>query len=333
MSRIVIWVAAIFAVLYAGYWVVGWQGALRAIPAWAEDRRTEGWQVDYSDLSVLGFPSRFDTTLSDLAVADPRTGWAWEGAFFQLLALSYRPNHLIAVLPPAHSLSTPLARYDLTQAQARASLVVTFEANPQIDRTTVVIDAPRVTTRDWTSSANALRFATRRLEDAPLTHEIGLQTQGLVPSRSIKAQLDPAGLLPPAIETLRLDAALSFDAPWDLRALEQRRPQITALDLREARASWGGMDLRLTGRLDVDSFGFASGEIDVQAQNWRAMLDVAERGGALPARLRPLLESALEGLSDLSGRAETLDLDLTIAGGRISVGFLPLGQLPPLVLR
>jgi hypothetical protein len=91
--------------------------------------------------------------------------------------------------------------------------------------------------------------------------------------------------------------------------------------------------LRLTGMLDVDSFGLASGQITVQAQNWRAMLDVAERGGALPAPLRPLLESALEGLSDLSGRAETLDLDLTITGGRISVGFLPLGQLPPLVLR
>ncbi len=333
MSRIVIWVAAVFAVVYSGYWVVGWQGALRAIPAWAEDRRAEGWQVDYSDLAVRGFPSRFDTTLSDLAVADPRTGWAWEGDFFQLLALSYRPNHLIAVLPPAHALSTPLARYEITQDQARASLVVTLAADPQIDRTTVVIDAPRVVARDWTSSATALRFATRRLEDAPLTHEIGLQAQSLVPSARLKAQLDPAGLLPDAIATLRLDAALGFDAPWDRRALEQRRPQLTAVDLREARASWGGMDLRLTGMLDVDSFGLATGAVAVQAKNWREMLDVAERGGALPPRLRPLLESALDSLSDLSGRSETLDLDLTIAGGRISVGFLTLGQLPPLVLR
>lgn len=333
MSRIVIWVAAIFAVLYAGYWVVGWQGALRAIPAWAEDRREDGWQVDYSDLAVRGFPSRFDTTLGDLVIADPATGWAWEGAFFQLLALSYRPNHLIAVLPPAHTLSTPLSRYDVTQDQARASLVVTLEANPQIDRATVVIDAPRVATREWSSSAHALRFATRRLDDAPLTHEIGLQATSLIPSAGIKAQLDPAGLLPGAIATLRLDAALSFDAPWDRWALEERRPQLTAIDLREARASWGGMDLRLTGVLDVDGFGLATGEVAVQAENWRDMLDVAERGGALPPRLRPLLEGALEGLSDLSGRNETLDLDLTITGGRISVGFLPLGQLPPLLLR
>jgi hypothetical protein len=45
-------------------------------------------------------------------------------------------------------------------------------------------------------------------------------------------QLDPGGLLPETIETLDYIAAMEFDRPWDLRAIEDRRPQITALDLR-----------------------------------------------------------------------------------------------------
>ena len=333
MSRIVIYVAALFAAIYAGYWVVGWQGALRAIPAWAEDRRSDGWQVDYSDLSVRGFPSRFDTTLSDLVLADPGTGWSWEGPFFQLLALSYRPNHLIAVLPESHQLSTPLEKYQIKQEQARASLVVSLDTNPQIDRSTVIVDAPVVSGEGWETRAETLRFATRRGEGASMTHTLGLEAVNIRPAETTKAELDPAGLLPGDIETLRLDADLTFDAPWDRSALEQRRPQITALQLREARARWGGMELRFAGDLQFDAFGLGTGEINVQARDWREMLRVAERMSAAPQAALALLERALESLSDLSGRPETLDVTLTVRGGRLSIGIVPIGKLPPLLLR
>jgi hypothetical protein len=47
----------------------------------------------------------------------------------------------------------------------------------------------------------------------------------------VRAQLDPGGILPGTIETLDYSAEMRFDRPWDIRAIEERRPQITRLDL------------------------------------------------------------------------------------------------------
>ena len=38
------------------------------LAAWFDARQAEGWVAEYADLSVQGFPNRFDTSLTDVAV-------------------------------------------------------------------------------------------------------------------------------------------------------------------------------------------------------------------------------------------------------------------------
>ncbi|WP_439117971.1 DUF2125 domain-containing protein, partial [Nereida ignava] len=76
------------AVLWAGYWFVGSTAAERGAKAWFADRSAQGWVADYDSIETRGFPSRFDTTINALELADPRTGWAWSAPFFQVFALS-----------------------------------------------------------------------------------------------------------------------------------------------------------------------------------------------------------------------------------------------------
>jgi len=82
----------------------------------------------------------------------------------------------------------------------------------QIDRSTVVIDAPRVTARDGPVPANALRFCDEGgLEDAPLTPRSGFRPLALCPLARIKsAALIRPGLLRRELRPLRLDAACPF---------------------------------------------------------------------------------------------------------------------------
>ena len=77
------------AALWAGYWFVGAAGVKAGFAVWFDARQSEGWQAEYSDLSVKGFPNRFDTTLTDPALADPATGLAWSAPFVQLFALHH----------------------------------------------------------------------------------------------------------------------------------------------------------------------------------------------------------------------------------------------------
>ncbi len=50
----------------------------RGTLALVEQLRADGWQVDYADLGVAGFPNRIDTTVTGLTLADAsgQNGWA-----------------------------------------------------------------------------------------------------------------------------------------------------------------------------------------------------------------------------------------------------------------
>ena len=98
MRRLLV-VVLVAALAWGGYWFVGARAVESGLTAWIDQRRAEGWAADYATLNTRGFPNRFDTTITDLQLADPHTGVAWTAPFFQILALSYRPNHVIAVWP------------------------------------------------------------------------------------------------------------------------------------------------------------------------------------------------------------------------------------------
>ena len=88
--RFLLAVILIAASGWSGYWFVGQNGLSRGFETWFEARRAEGWVAETSDITVQGFPNRFDTGFSDLVLADPATGLAWEAEFFQILA---KPRH------------------------------------------------------------------------------------------------------------------------------------------------------------------------------------------------------------------------------------------------
>ncbi len=333
MFRVTLFICTLFAILYSGYWVVGWVALTKGAETWADDRRAEGWQVEWSDLSVQGFPSRFDTTLTEPLLTDPETGWSWQAPFFQLLALSYKPHHLIAVWPNTHSLATPYQRYAIAHDSAKASLVFSNGTDLRIDRATLVVDALKVATSGSQFSTGTLNFAIRPTGEAPLSYDIGMTVRNLALASDLKRQLDPAGILPAAVDTLSLNAALGFDAPWDRFALETRRPQPTSLQIASAKASWGGLDLRIAADLTFDAAGLANGDITVKATNWREIVALSHNAGLLPTAFLPMVENALGSMAGLSGPANTLDIPLKLRQGTLSLGLIPLGSLPPFRLR
>lgn len=321
------------ALAWCAYWFIGAAALERGLTAWFEDRRAEGWQAEWSELTVRGFPNRFDTELTDPAFADPDTGLAWQAPFFQLLALSYQPNKVIAVFPNSQTILTPLGRTQLDSSRMRGSLHLGAAARMPLRSAVFVADAPEFTAGEARLRAQTLRLAMRETEDAELTYDLGLEALTLAPPVALKRRLDPGDLLPPALETLRLDAVIRFDREWDLRALEERRPQPTAITLNEARAAWGPLGLRATGAVDIDAQGRATGEITVKATNWREILSLAERSGLVPQSVIPLLETGLQAIAGLSGPDSSIDVPLGFRDGQMRLGFLALGPAPRFVLR
>lgn len=330
MLRIVV-ILLVAAAAWMGWWAFGSVAYERGLSAWIDARRADGWAADVASLETRGFPNRFDTTLSEVRLADPATGVAWSAPFVQFLSLAYRPNQVIAVLPERHDFSTPFQTVSIEHDRARGSLFLAPSTTLPLESARVRIDALEVTsTRDWAVALDEGRFA---IEDAPAaqnTYRIGGELLGLAPSAGVLRALDPGGVLPKKVEQLRLDATVRFSAPWDRRAIEEARPQVREIDLSDLSARWGRVTFRAVGELRVNPNGVPTGEITVRAVQWRRLLTMAVGAGLVPEALSGTLE---RGLELLSGKRDTLDVPLEFRRGQIRLGPLPLGPAPRIVIR
>ncbi len=330
MMRILSYITFAAAAIYGGYWFVGSNAVESASVQWFEDRRSEGWVAEYETLETVGFPSRFDTTITNLTMADPDTGVAWSTPDFQILALSYRPNHIIAQWPETQTISTPYQTITATNTGMRASAV--FEADTQLglDRSSMTMDAFALTsTLGWSVKMESAQLATRQTVGLANTYDIAFNAVDFAPS----AGHTVGGTLPETFDDFRLDATVGFDAPWDRAAIETKRPQPQSITLKTAKAKWGDLDLNIAGDLTVDAVGRASGQITIRAENWRDMLAIAVASGAVPADIAPTVEGALSLLAGASGNSSSIDAPITFKRGRMSIGFLPLGEAPRLIIR
>jgi len=330
MLRLVV-VFLVGALIWMIWWAIGQTAYQTGLKAWVDDRRSEGWVADYTELSTAGFPNRFDTTVKDIALADPETGVAWSAPFVQFLSLSYKPHQVIAVLPDEHRFSTPFQTIDISHDDARASLFLQASALLGLDRARLVTSGLKATSsRGDTLALEDGRLAAEAIEDKENAYRIGAEIEGLFPTKEALGILDPAGVLPKRVDNLRTDAELTFTAPWDRNAIENARPQLTELILTDLSARWGDVTFRAAGQVTVDEVGIPEGEITIRAEEWRRILDMAETMGAVPQALRGTAETAL---SLLSGGTDVLDAPLVFSGGRIWLGLIPLGDAPRLVIR
>lgn len=331
MKRLIV-VILVAAAAWAGYWFVVSSGVKSGFAAWFEDRHSDGWVADYSNLSVVGFPNRVDTRLKDLVLADPETGWVWEAKQFEIAALSYRPNHVIVTWPDSQLLATPLGKSEILADSMQASVVVDGNSDLALNRTNFVSEKLFVKSEQDTTYIESLRAAIER-QETDNSYRFAVTADGLEPSIPLKRRIDPQNRLPQAFEAFRADLTVDFDRPWDRHAIEDARPQPSKIALRLAEAKWGELHLQMAGDLDVDTQGRANGRLVIKARNWREILTMARASNELPESFLDTVETALDLASRLSGNKQTLDIPLDFNRGRISLGPVPLGTAPLIRLR
>lgn len=326
-------IVVLAALGWSGWWY--WHATMRerAITEWLAERRAEGWVAEVEAVQVIGFPNRIDTIVTGLHLADPEASWEWRAPEFQVLSLSYRPQHVIVAWPGEQVIATPVERIAVETTRLRGSVVFEPGLRLTLDRATIEIEGMALRGRTgWHAFIGNAVLATRRvaIDGEGFAHELGFTAETLVMPEAWTEGIDRAGMLPEAIEAVDLDAVLVFDRPWDRAAVEGENPAIERLRIADARIGWGELDLRAQGALVTDAAGFAEGEIALRARNWREMLDIAETSGALGAGMSGAVRTGLELLARFSGDPEVLELPLGFEGGRARLGPIGIGPAPRL---
>lgn len=317
------------ALLWGGYWFLGARTAENAAEAWFAGQKAQGWVAEKDSLSLAGFPSRFDLTVEGLHLADPDGSFDLRAPFVQILSLSYTPWHLIAALPNAFDLGVGGQNLVVSSSKMQASLVMEPKPSLPLSRFASEADAVRIVSDfGWVLAAERLRFATRQDPARLNGHEIGLEIKGLRPDPALVAALDGTGL-PEGIETAQLSMTVGLSAPLD-RFAEANPPQVEALAIKEGLIRWGDLVLFVSGSVVPDANGLAEGRFDLRVEQWRKGVLMAQAMGLIPPQLQQTVETMVQNLAEAGGDPEVLNLPLVFAGGRMSLGPLPLGVAPRL---
>ena len=331
--RKLIWIVVLAAMAWWGWWWVASTALHRATAAWFEDREAEGWQAELGGLGGGGFPLRLQAGLSDIALADPDAGLAIATARLDISAPTWWPGQVTVTLDQGPiRVASPLNRGALTMQDGIMSLnlrpgtALELEALGWTSGPWRVADAAGVQVQ-----ADTLTLTMTRTKGPNYAFEA--QANGFAPGDATRSNLRLPDTFPRAFDSLAMRATVTFDQPWDRRALDTARPQPRQIELHLAEARWGDLSLKIAASLAVNSAGIPDGDLSLQTENWRTMLDLAERSGTLPAAFRNQAESILEALANASGNPDTLDVDLTLRNGAVYLGILPIAPAPRLALR
>ena len=318
----------IAAAAWSGYWFVGAQVMERAANGWFADQTARGLVAERADLTVAGFPNRFDMTVTSPRFEDPDSGFGWTAPFLQVFMMSWKPWHIIAALPQEQTLRLPGQDVMITSTRLQASVVAVPGTDLALDRTTLIGDGVALqSSLGWTGSATSARIATRRAPDSATAHEIGVELTTITPDATFRMALQQGSDLPEVIDLLRIDAVADLTAPLD-RHVQTNAPQLAKLTLREGLMRWGDLVISASGDVAPNADGQAEGRIDIRIAEWRDLVPVLVAAGLVTTDAAPTVTRALELLAQQGDDPDILNLPLAFQQGRMSLGPLPLGPAP-----
>lgn len=313
----------ILAAIYAGYWFAGARAIQDNANKALDDLRQAGWDVDYSNLETVGFPSRFDTTVTDLLLASADGQIAWRGPFLQVFALSYQPNRIIAALP--QNFDMEIGGQPVAVENDRLRLSASVKASTDLALSDITVEADRAAI---TSPVTGLiRFdralaALRPSQQTENTYDAYLEVNQL-------SLADIAPQLPDTIIRLSVDGALSLDRPLDRHTFTSAdtAPMLRALDLRNLTLDLPDMSLTAIGQIDIDALGVPEGRITFRTAEWRKLIDYLVAADVITTDMRRTVSNVAQAM--VAG-GDVLALPVTFQNGFMSVGPVPLGPAPRL---
>ena len=315
MRRLTILVI-VAACLYSLYWFVG----ASRIESGAKDAlvqmQADGWDISHTDLATRGYPSRFDTTATDLKVAAPDGSWGYSAPFAQAFALSYRPTNVIVALADDQRLQIADQVIDITSNRMRASGSVSAGANLPLKEATFEAEAMALSSNyGWQLDVEDALFALRPSPNEDQTYDLYLGAAKVLPSQGA------------ALLDVKFDSTIQLDRALDRHLSAGASPQIEAIDVKALQVDLGGLQLTGAGRLTVDGAGIPFGEITFNTPDWQKLVPVLSEAGIMPPQFQIMAMTLLQSFAAADG---SLSLPLRFENGAMQLGPIPLGPAPRL---
>lgn len=315
--------------LYTGYWFYARSVIEQEVAAWIEDQEAAGYEIDYADLRIVGFPYRFQISASSPDIRAPEMDGGWHARWQTLNAnaLPYDFSHWIVQLEGPMLIETDRAAtsvLELTADGARISLVSnedgeTVRVGAELDQ--LVVNALSGPAPDL-QSVDMLRL-TGQVEEGDLLR-MRLEASGLgVSSDALEPQISQA--FGDHADLARLDITVTqwsaLAREGDAAAWSRSEGQV---QIARAELEWGPAHVTGVGDFTLDRQARPDGRLSLSIADPDALADALVRGGLIPEEN----EQALRLATMLAPRSEDgVSLPFRIREGGIYLGPVRLGDL------
>lgn len=309
-------VLAILAYSAAWYWLA--RQVDRQTDILVETQRLMGTQIDCPGRSVGGYPFRFEISCASLAVARQSDGLVVEGGGFRTDSLVYRPNRVEAELEAPVTVQAPVLggmTLDWKNARGVATL-----GQPVPEKASAAVESLVVGLPGLQTALSADHAEAHLRTDGP-DLDLAMRYEGLVLDERLTAGRQLPALAGDADIVVTNGAALAAEGVRTLRGVEgvARRIALLLTPKRGVLVSGPfsvGQDGLVDAKLElivVDPAGVAS-DMKTVFPEYASQIDIAAAGGA---------QAGPDGTPEIR-------LTVTISDGRVSLGFIPVGRIPPL---
>ncbi|WP_295806818.1 DUF2125 domain-containing protein [uncultured Nitratireductor sp.] len=311
---------ALFIVLAILAYTVGWFYAAdtleqRTITA-IEDLNLGHQRVNCEEPTARGYPFRIGLFCRSIFFEDAENGVSVSAGAFRSAAQVYQPMRTVGELDAPARIATPYlpaieADWDNMRISAHLTASLPERISSQAKKVVLTLDDDA---RQPIARAESIQAHTRQ-NGADL--DIALIAQGLSIDPTLTRDAAMPALDGELLVTLNDGVALVGNAA---PGLSGRSGTIENLNIKAAE---GGAGISLNGPIRIDNNGLVDAELRVTVNEPQK---IAQLVGQIFPDKRNEIDGITAGLANL-GSAPTLPVN--IRQGRIFVGFLPLGKLPP----
>ena len=332
--------AAVLLAVAAGAYTVYWYGAAEiakeALALWADERRDEGFPVDYGDVEVTGFPFSFHVRIDRPAFGQAFVpAWTWRTDVLTARARPWSPNHFTIDAATDHDIEYT-ARGVRQRARA-SSNDMRFDVELRgglIDKVTARGRDLRVAVDGFTGSFGAARLDIRYQVDG--IGAGGARGPSLALSASeIVLPFDELENLGIGGHIARFGAAATLTGPLTAGPLERSvaawRDAGGVINVNTLRLEWGDLRLDGDGTIALDETFRPIGALTTHVLGVSETIDALRKAGTLSPREAAIARITLRVLAGASEGGK-MKLAVTAQFGKLFVGPVAILEIPPLIV-
>ena len=309
--------------LLGAAWIGGWYfvaGQVEKQLAKAKTRMADSGRIlECVEQRIGGFPFRISVRCDRFAYTDEVRGFSVIGGEVKSAAQLYQPTKaIIEFASPLKFTDRLLQTYDITWQSMRGSVNVSLDGLEKFSLVSTGLDVTPGDRRINPINFSKLQLHGRKIGENNL--DLAIRTDSVASGVDVWPNFD-------------LDATFSLKDAYrqllrdpDLKKLAQQKGlsgELRRLDY----ASADGGSINLSGPFELTTNGVLSGAFEIEARELQSILDTLAI--AFPQN-RQQFEQFRTAVRLIGGKEGNVKLKVNVADGNASIGFIPIGAIPPL---